>query len=229
VLAVVLGMGALFINLADSYVAADPSMGRYYMGFKWKLKSDFEAARERTWEELDQKLHGILGAGSGTAPLAATPVSEQGAAAPETADTPDGEKHGAGKAPTATARLLPYVTVGLTRDEVELAQGPPTASSSDKLIYGSSEVDLKDGKVAGWKVDSRSPLRVKLWPEGPVDASLRYFTIGSTKDEVLAVQGTPTSFSEDRFDYGSSSVYFRDKWVVDWKSESGSVALRAER
>ncbi len=229
VLAVVLAIGTFFFNMADSYLATDPTMGRYYAGFKSKLKSDFEAARQRTWGELDQRIRGIFGGSSGTAPMAAPLVSEPKAAATETGPTTSGEKHVAAKAAATTLRLLPYVTVGLTRDEVESAQGPSTSSTSEKMMYGSSEVDLKDGKVAGWKVDPRSPLRVKLWPAGRVDASLRYFTVGSTKDEVLAVQGTPTSFSEDRFDYGNSSVYFRGKWVVDWKSDRGSIPLRAER
>jgi len=229
VLAMVLGIAAFFFNLADSYVAADPTMGRNYVGFKLKLKSDFEAAGQRTWGELEGRLHGIFGGGSGAAPVAAPQVGEPAAAAADAAATPSAAKHGGVKAPATPMRLLPYVTVGMTREEVESAQGPPTSSSNDKLMYGSSEVDLKDGKVVGWKVDSRSPLRVKLWPDGPVDTSLRFFTIGSTKDEVLSVQGTPTSFSADRFDYGSSSVYFRDKWVVGWKNEPGSVPLRAER
>jgi hypothetical protein len=126
-------------------------------------------------------------------------------------------------------RLLPDVTLGLTRDEVIAAQGEPTSSTRDKLMYNESELDLKDGKVVGWKVDPRSPLRVKVWPEGPVDSSLRSFTVGSTKDEVLVVEGTPTSFSQDRFDYGRSAVYFRDGRVVAWKDGPGSVPLRTER
>jgi hypothetical protein len=35
-----------------------------------------------------------------------------------------------------------------------------------------------------------------------------YFTLGSTKDEVLAVQGTPTSFSASEWNYGLSSIFF---------------------
>ena len=123
-------------------------------------------------------------------------------------------------------QLRPYVTVGLTRDEVVSAQGEPTSSTDDRLMYGASELDLKDGRVVGWKIDARSPVRVKLWPEGPVDTTLRTFEVGSTKDEVLVVQGTPSSFTEDRFEYGSSVVYFREGRVVVWKE--GSVRLKAE-
>ena len=45
-----------------------------------------------------------------------------------------------------------------------------------------------------------------------------YFTVGSTKDEVVAVQGTPASFSEWSFGYGGSSVSFENGRVSRWYS-----------
>ena len=128
----------------------------------------------------------------------------------------------------ATIKLKPYVTVGSTRDEVLAQQGTPTASSEDKLVYGTSELYFKDGRVVGWRIDPfSSPIRVKLWPHSPVDPDLEFFTVYSTKDEVLVVQGTPTEFSEDKFEYGDSVVYFNNNRVVNWKSDPGSVPLRA--
>jgi hypothetical protein len=127
----------------------------------------------------------------------------------------------------ATIKLRPYVTVGSTRDEVLAQQGTPTASAEDKLVYGTSELYLKDGRVVGWRIDPfSSPIRVKLWPQSPVDPDLAFFTVNSTKDEVLVVQGTPTEFSEDTFKYGDSLVYFSHNRVVNWKSDPGSVPLR---
>jgi hypothetical protein len=128
----------------------------------------------------------------------------------------------------ATIKLKPYVTVGSTRDEVLAQQGTPTASSEDKLVYGTSELYLKDGRVVGWCIDPfSSPIRVKLWPQSPVDSDLEFFTVNSTKDEVLVVQGTPTEFSEDTFKYGDSVVFFSRNRVVNWKNDPGSVPLRA--
>jgi len=230
-LVVVLVAGWFLFGIADSYISADPTMGKYYLETKSRLRIDFENARQRTWGDLEQKLHGLFAGSSGTAPVAASPVSdpEATAATEKTAASASGEKHSAVKTPSAPLRLLPYVTLGLTRDEVISAQGEPTSSTNDKLMYNASELDLKDGKVVGWKIDPRSPLRVKLWPEGPVETSLRVFTVGSTRDEVLVVEGTPTSFSQDRFDYGSSVVYFRDGRVVAWKNGPGSAPLRAEQ
>jgi curved DNA-binding protein CbpA len=228
-LALALGIGAFLFKIADAAVAADPTTGRYYVGFKSQLKSDFQAAWERISGNLERAFPSILRSNSGTAPVAAPVTSEPAAPTPEAVTSAGGQKRPAQEKPAVPLRLLPYVTLGLTRDEAIAAQGPPTSSSDDKLMYNASELDLKDGKVVGWKIDPRSSLRVKLWPEGPVDTSLRSFTVGSSKDEVLVVQGTPTSFTHDRFDYGSSAVYFRDNRVVAWKDGPGPVRLRADR
>jgi hypothetical protein len=49
-----------------------------------------------------------------------------------------------------------------------------------------------------------------------------YFTLGSTKDEVLAAQGTPTEVGEYRWSYGLSTVNFRNDRVTYWKVIYGS-------
>jgi hypothetical protein len=124
--------------------------------------------------------------------------------------------------------IKPYLTVGSTRDEVIAIQGAPTASTDDKLVYGKSEMYLKDGVVTGWKIDpDASPIRVKLWPQSAVDPDIEFFTVNSTKDEVLVIQGTPTAFSQDTFEYGGSIVYFKNNRVVNWKNDPGSFPLRA--
>jgi curved DNA-binding protein CbpA len=125
--------------------------------------------------------------------------------------------------------LKPYLTVGSTRDEVITQQGTPTASSEDKLVYGKSELYLKDNAVIGWRIDPvSSPIRVKLWPQASVDPDLGFFTIGSSKDEVLVVQGTPTAFTDDQFEYGTSVVYFQKNRVIRWKNGSRQDTLYAK-
>jgi hypothetical protein len=52
--------------------------------------------------------------------------------------------------------------------------------------------------------------------------SVGYFTVGSTKDEVLTVQGTPTEFNEYVWKYRSSSVFFKNDRVVSWDVWPGS-------
>ena len=67
----------------------------------------------------------------------------------------------------------------------------------------------------------------KSWPASVVDPHLTSFTIGSSKDVVLKVQGTPTELSEDKFGYGRSEVYFRNNKVVSWKEDPASAPLWA--
>ncbi len=126
-------------------------------------------------------------------------------------------------------KVSPYITVGSTRGEVLDALGSPAASTDNKLVYGRSELYFKNNAVAGWRIDPvASPIRVKLWPEAPVDPDLDSFTVGSTRDVVLVVQGTPTAFSEDKFEYGASEVYFQNRRVVRWKNDPASIPLRAK-
>jgi hypothetical protein len=155
---------------------------------------------------------------------AARPSSQQaGKAAPERMNNRPPEP-----TPAAPRKLLPYITVGSTMEEVLAQQGPPTASSENKLVYGKSELYFKDGSVIGWRIDpAASPIRVKLWPASAVDPGLASYTVGSSKDVVLTVQGTPTAFTPDKFEYGKSEVYFRNNKVVGWKEEPASAPLWA--
>jgi len=148
---------------------------------------------------------------------------------PASSDKP--AKKPSGKQPAnslpATPEIHPYITIGSTRNEVIAQQGTPTESSEDKLVYGRSELDMKDGAVVGWRIDPAfNPIRVKLWPGHPVDTSQTYFTVDSSKDDVLVVQGTPTAFSKDRFEYGGSLVYFHNDRVISWKNDPTTIPLR---
>jgi hypothetical protein len=138
-----------------------------------------------------------------------------------------GGPHSASGQP-APHKVYSYITVGSTRAEVLDQVGEPTASMEDKLVYGRSELYLKDGVVTGWKIDRANPIRVKLWSESAVDPSLTSFTVGSTRDEVLIVQGTPTAFSDGQFEYGTSKVFFQNHRVVRWESDPASIPLRAQ-
>jgi hypothetical protein len=159
---------------------------------------------------------------------AADPQTEQ--PVPQNANGVQTEKiHSTARNAQPVAGIVkPYVTVGFTREEVLAQQGTPTAASEDKLVYGKSELYLKRGFVVGWRIDPvSSPIRVKLWPQYTINPSPEYFTIGSSRDIVLAVQGTPTAFTEDKCEYGGSEVDFRDNKVVSWKSDPASIPLRA--
>lgn len=139
-----------------------------------------------------------------------------------------------GKTHTTASNVQPaaniissYITVGSTRDEVLAQQGTPTAASEDKLVYGKSELYFKEGFVVGWRIDpGSSQIRVKIVPQYTINPSPEYFTVGSSKDIVLAVQGTPTTLTENTWQYGGSEVDFRNNRVDSWKSSPASIPLK---
>jgi hypothetical protein len=197
---------------------------------KDSLEKGLAAPRRRFLAAVEQDLQRLsLWSPAPSSPVAppdglpaANPASERVAIA----SAPAGARQ-TSNSPPVTRKVYSYITVGSTRDEVLDQLGTPTASTGSKLVYGQSELYLKDNSVAGWKIDPvASPIRVKLWPESSVDPSLDSFTVGSSRDEVLVVQGTPTGFSEDRFAYGSSEVWFQNRRVVRWKSDPASIALK---
>jgi curved DNA-binding protein CbpA len=106
-----------------------------------------------------------------------------------------------------------YFTVGSTKDEVLSIQGTPDRFSENKFYYGTSDVYFENDLVVRW-YDSYPKLKVEMKPK--FFSSKKYFTVGSTKDEVLSIQGTPDRFSENKFYYGTSDVYFENDLVVRW-------------
>jgi curved DNA-binding protein CbpA len=123
-----------------------------------------------------------------------------------------------------------YFTVGSTKDEVLAAQGTPAEFSESSWKYGSSTVHFQNGRVTSWNILPDSPLNAEMLPSGPGPYDQGYFTVGSTKDEVLAAQGTPTELGESFWKYGSSTVYFRDGKVSSWNIWPGSpLSVRTPR
>jgi curved DNA-binding protein CbpA len=207
----------------------DPSteaVAKVYSFGKDNILSRLENPKRRFIEAVDKDLERI---GLRNPP----PAPDESQQAQET--TPQSPLKTPGKATTrqqagaaAPRKIYAYITIGSSRDEVVQQQGIPTAASPDRLVYGRSELYLKDGAVTGWKIDPVSnPIRVKLWPQAPVDTNQKYFTVDSTRDDVLVIQGTPTAFSKEKFTYGASEGYFQNNRVVSWKNDPASIPLRA--
>jgi len=223
IFAVLIGVSALVLNLIDSQLASDPATASVYLNLRSGMIRQLDASRRKIWDGIGERFNSLIPHSSAAQP-APPPIS-----APEPPQQKQRSRQPARPAP-ATHALLPFITVGLTRDEVLATAGVPTSASEDKLVYQGSELYLKDDKVVGWRIDpAGSPLRVKLWPDAPVDPDLDSFTVGSTKNEVLVVQGTPTTFSENTFGYGRSEVYFQHNRVASWKEDPTSIRLRAVR
>jgi len=115
-----------------------------------------------------------------------------------------------------------YVTVGSTYDAVRAIQGTPTWATDRIWEYGGSRLYFKAGHVTGWDIWPGSPLKVQLLPASSINPMPASFTVGSTKDEVLAVQGTPTRVTERLWEYGASRVFFTDNRVTRWEVWPGS-------
>lgn len=114
------------------------------------------------------------------------------------------------------------ITVGSTKHEVRTIQGPPTVETERLWEYRGSRVYFREGHVTGWDIWPGAPLQVRLSPTLPVIPVPEYFAVGSTKDEVLVVQGTPTRLTEHLWEYGASRVLFTDNRVIKWDEWPGA-------
>jgi len=54
------------------------------------------------------------------------------------------------------------------------------------------------------------------------DPRVAYFTVGSTKSDVVKVQGVPTKNADNMFEYGASEVYFQNGRVESWHVDPAS-------
>ncbi len=210
-LLILLITGGSIWTLSRSHAQVDARANRSFQAWQKNLVESVA----KQWQRLNALI---------SPPEPAEPAAEP---APKEKVKPQKTHAAAEPAQPETIKLKPYVTKGSTRDEVIDQQGTPTAASEDKLVYGKSEIYLKNDVVVGWRIDPDDPpIRVKLWPQKYVDPELAYFSVGSSKDVVIKVQGTPTAFSEDKFEYGNSVVYFRNNRVVNWKNDPGSIPLQ---
>jgi curved DNA-binding protein CbpA len=223
-------IAALAFKSIDSSLASDPVTGRIYSELRASVANSFRQAAGTIWSGAGQQVRDLLPQRSTAAAAAslqpadaAQPASQPDNIGPSVAQgaiTQSAHKRELGAAHAAPIKLLPYVTVGLTRDEVIAIDGAPAAAADGKLVYQGAELNFTDGKVSGWKIDPASAsIRVKLWPNAPVDPDLDSFGVGSSKNVVLVVEGTPTYFSGSKFGYGGSEVYFQNDRVVSWKED----------
>jgi hypothetical protein len=113
-------------------------------------------------------------------------------------------------------RIQGYFTLGSSKDEVLSVQGTPTKPGQYTWEYGFSKVEFdRNGKVSSWYASRTDRLKAKMVPVG--STSKGYFTVGSSKDEVLSAQGTPTKPGQFTWEYGFSKVEFdRNGKVSSW-------------
>ena len=129
-----------------------------------------------------------------------------------------------------------YFTRGSHQDDVLRLQGSPssitTLRNEEIWSYGGSSVtiDLRTKTVKEWS-DYSGNLHVSLPPGNRVTQG-RYFTRGSHQDDVLRLQGSPSSITtlrnEEIWSYGGSSVTIdlRTKTVKEWSDYSGTLKAK---
>lgn len=226
---------AILWFVIDAILSSNPRTASEWDQFKAQMSRDIHASGLRLWGGATENLHSQK---EEPAPAAAgpqqplppqqPPQQQTVAVAPATAGSETSRRVAS---PTHVAPAgqgaKPYVTSGLTPMEVLTILGNPTSSSGEKMFYNGSEIDFKNGHVAGWKIEpGKAAIRVKLWPETAPVPGLTRFAIGSSKSDVIALQGTPTLFSDNKFGYGKSVVFFQSDRVVGWNEDPGSVRLR---
>ncbi len=140
-------------------------------------------------------------------------------------DRPASEMDGFPLSQNAPEDSLParkeYFSVGSKPGDVYAAQGIPTKTENDVWHYGQSRVYFEKGVVTRWVEDSKYPLMVSEVGENEEDASpsvIKFFSQGSTKQEVRAVQGTPLRETDTLWEYRVSRVYFKNDRVTGWYS-----------
>jgi curved DNA-binding protein CbpA len=123
--------------------------------------------------------------------------------------------------------LKQYISVGSTKEEVKAAMGIPTSIDDldylDTWWYGYSYVSFEYDKVKGWN-NSEGNLKLEY-----SKVENKSFTVGSTKKEVKAAMGTPTSIDDldylDTWWYGYSYVSFKYDKVKGWNNSAGNLKL----
>jgi hypothetical protein len=127
-----------------------------------------------------------------------------------------------------------FFSLGAGKDEVLLVQGTPTRMEQNRWYYGLSQVAFRKGVVVGFD-NFFNDLKIVMKPSGSLRPGIRpdCFTIGATADEVLAVQGTPSSVQANLWSYGLSQVLFHDgrvRMVNDfsknlklWSTDAGTA------
>ncbi|MCU0587897.1 MAG: hypothetical protein MUF52_07045 [Syntrophobacteraceae bacterium] len=118
------------------------------------------------------------------------------------------------------------ITLGSSREDVLRIQGPPQAIRGQTWVYGVSELGFKDGRVVRFNNFDGS-LKIRVHPSRALpSAPPRAFTIGSSEDEVLAVQGTPTRMDGHRWMYGFSEIRFKDGRVEEYDNFFGNLNIQ---
>lgn len=122
---------------------------------------------------------------------------------------------------------MPYFTIGSSSSDVLRVQGSPSRVQGQTWVYGLSEIQFRNGLVLRYNNFDGS-LKVRMLPRRFNDPAPTYLSLGSTEDDVLRVQGTPTRVEQDKWFYGFSEIKFKDGRICDFNNYFGNLKLRLQ-
>ncbi len=120
-------------------------------------------------------------------------------------------------------------SIGSRRTQVIAIQGEPSSIDrqdtlcKEVLRYGGSLVELRNGVVVGYEDGDRN-LRITPKLPQPVSGRDSHWSLGSTKEEVFNLQGTPTrvarydSSRQEFLYYGNSSIELTNNRVTGYSN-----------
>ena len=131
-----------------------------------------------------------------------------------------------------------FITLGTHKDDVLRLQGTPssieTRSTIEILHYGLNKirVDRRTKQVTQWD-NFTGALKVRLQP-GSQTTRANFITLGTHKDDVLRLQGTPSSIETrsaiEILHYGLNKIRVdrRTKQVTQWDNFTGALKVRLQ-
>ena len=132
---------------------------------------------------------------------------------------PNTESTAAATPPAVKAKVDTFFTLGSNKEWVSYVQGPPTQIKGPIWHYGLSTIEFKGDSVIGWDSAEDSPLLIGMLQGDNPEYEDKYFTVGSLKRDVLAVQGAPTRLEETEWGYGDAYIQFNGDTVKYFKND----------
>ena len=127
---------------------------------------------------------------------------------------------------SSSAAQRGYFTMGSTRQDVLDVMGTPTAISYNTFSYRYSSITFSGEEVSGYHNISHNLLVNTLCNTSSPAALRGYFALGSTRQDVLDVMGTPSAISYNTFSYGYSSITFNGDEVSGYHNISNNLRVK---
>ena len=138
---------------------------------------------------------------------------------------PDGNQD-VGKV-TISALPINLITLGAHKDDVARIQGTPETVSGSRWEYGTfTNITFNnDDRVIGWN-NYNGNLILTIIPGNNITDSL-FISLGTHKDDVARIQGTPETVSGSRWEYGTFTniTFNNDDRVIGWNNYNGTLIL----